>query len=97
MRCSPRAARSAGLGGVLGLVVALAGCTPPSTTLCVRNSDCPAGQVCTTGGSCTIAPDASTDALTDGAGSAAGDAATDDAAAVGNAAQPAGEAAPWSR
>jgi len=66
---------------IVGWIVALAACQPPATTACLRNSDCPAGQICTAGGSCEIAPDAGSDTVTDG-GSAMTDAATSDAASA---------------
>jgi len=104
MRCNPHAALGAGIALALGLVASLvtADCTP---MLCSRNSDCPTGQVCTSGGGCAIAPDGGdSDATTDAAGSAT-DAAIDTGSAPVDAAQSGSggggggsnyrEAAPW--
>jgi hypothetical protein len=74
MRCS-RVVRAV----ALGLFAALAACAQP--TLCLRNSDCRPGQVCSANGSCVAAPDAGGESTADG-GSATGDAASGDAAAV---------------
>ena len=74
--------RSSLLAGLaLAAVAALAGCDALTPPTCVRHSDCPSGQVCSTAGTCVLAPDASTaDAAGDG-GAAMADAAVDAAAA----------------
>lgn len=102
MRCNPHAALGAGVALALGLVAALVttDCTP---MLCSRNSDCPTGQVCTSGGGCAIAPDGGGDsAATGDAGPAATDATADTGSPPADAAQSSGgggsgyrEAAPW--
>ncbi|HEX3765002.1 MAG TPA: hypothetical protein VHW23_40180 [Kofleriaceae bacterium] len=103
MRCNPHAALGAGIAVALGLVAALVttDCTP---MLCSRNSDCPTGQVCSSGGGCAIAPDGGSDSdAADDAGSAATDATTDTGSPPVDAQSSGGggggssyrEAAPW--
>ena len=59
------------VGVALGLATALAGCTPE---LCVRNSDCAVGLVCSAAGQCVVPP---SDAGADDGQAAAVDAASD--------------------
>lgn len=67
---------------LLALAAALTGCDALLPPTCVRNSDCPSGQLCGATGVCVLPPDAAPADADGDAGSGATDAATTDAAAV---------------
>jgi hypothetical protein len=83
---------SALVSGVLALALYLTGCT---SAICGRNSDCAAGRVCTTAGTCGVPADAAGDDLSDGGPSSTAEAGLerDDAGVVPDPDQRAGSRA----